>query len=188
MPHYQEYIFNQRLNWWIRFQEKNGQSVTESLASLYTVHVPANSLQLCSTLCDPNYGLQPTRLLCPWDFPGKNTEVAMPPTGDLPNPETEPMALALSGRSFTISATWEAPLYTDGELNPRDKILGETEKDSFIALQGKGSHTGLPPWKLCVSTPENLMRVFITVGQMLGLTRSRRVVCLLILMTFSVPF
>ena len=53
MQHYQEYIFNQRLNWWIRFQEKNGQSVTESLASLYTVHVPAKSLQLCSTLCDP---------------------------------------------------------------------------------------------------------------------------------------
>ena len=69
----------------------------------------------------------------------------MPPTGDLPNPETEPMTLALLGRSFTISATWEAPLYTDGELNPRDKILGETEKDSFIALQGKGSHTGLLP-------------------------------------------
>ena len=26
-----------------------------------------------STLCDP-HGLQPTRLLCPWDSPGKNTE------------------------------------------------------------------------------------------------------------------
>ena len=28
----------------------------------------------CSTLLWPN-GLQPTRLLCPWDFPGKNTGV-----------------------------------------------------------------------------------------------------------------
>ena len=28
--------------------------------------------QLCLTLCDR---LQPTRLLCPWDFPGKNTGV-----------------------------------------------------------------------------------------------------------------
>ena len=26
------------------------------------------------TLCDP-HGLQPVRLLCPWDFPGKNTGV-----------------------------------------------------------------------------------------------------------------
>ena len=30
--------------------------------------------QLCPTLCDP-HGLQPTRLLCPWDFPGKDTGV-----------------------------------------------------------------------------------------------------------------
>ena len=29
--------------------------------------------QLCPTLWP--YGLQPTRLLCPWDFPGKNTGV-----------------------------------------------------------------------------------------------------------------
>ena len=33
--------------------------------------VHAKSLQ-CPTLCDP-HGLQPTRLLCPWDTPGKNT-------------------------------------------------------------------------------------------------------------------
>ena len=31
------------------------------------------SLQSCPTLCDPI--LQPTRLLCPWDSPGKNTGV-----------------------------------------------------------------------------------------------------------------
>ena len=28
--------------------------------------------KLCPTLSRP-HGLQPTRLLCPWDFPGKNT-------------------------------------------------------------------------------------------------------------------
>ena len=33
----------------------------------------AKSLQSCPTLW--TYGLQPTRLLCPWDFPGKNTRV-----------------------------------------------------------------------------------------------------------------
>ena len=41
----------------------------------------AKSLQLCPTLCDPMEALQPARLLCPWDFPGKNTGVgchAMP--------------------------------------------------------------------------------------------------------------
>ena len=30
--------------------------------------------KLCLALLRP-YGLQPTRLLCPWDFPGKNTGV-----------------------------------------------------------------------------------------------------------------
>ena len=30
--------------------------------------------QSCLTLCNP-HGLQPTRLLCPWDSPGKNTGV-----------------------------------------------------------------------------------------------------------------
>ena len=34
----------------------------------------AKSLQSCPTLCDP-HRWQPTRLLCPWDSPGKNTGV-----------------------------------------------------------------------------------------------------------------
>ena len=39
----------------------------------YWVYVHAQSLRLCLTL-RPN-GLQPTRILCPWDSPGKNTGV-----------------------------------------------------------------------------------------------------------------
>ena len=34
----------------------------------------AKSLQSCLTLCNP-MDKQPTRLLCPWDFPGKSTGV-----------------------------------------------------------------------------------------------------------------
>ena len=38
------------------------------------------------------YGLQPTRLLCPWDSLGKNTGegVPCPPPGDLPDPGIKP--------------------------------------------------------------------------------------------------
>ena len=36
--------------------------------------VCAKLLQSCSTLCNP-YELEPTRLLCPWDPPDKNTRV-----------------------------------------------------------------------------------------------------------------
>ena len=42
------------------------------------------------------------------------------------------------------------PLYPDTELNLGDRVLGEVEKDSFIALPGKGGHSGLMPSKLCV--------------------------------------
>ena len=40
------------------------------------------------------YGLQPARLLCPWDFPGKNTGVGccFLIQGDLPNPGVKPMS------------------------------------------------------------------------------------------------
>ena len=44
--------------------------------------------QLYLTLCDP-MDCSPTKLLCPWNSPGKNTGVD-PPPGDLPNPGIEP--------------------------------------------------------------------------------------------------
>ena len=35
----------------------------------------AKSLQSCLTLCDPRDPMDPSRLLCPWESPGKNTGV-----------------------------------------------------------------------------------------------------------------
>ena len=63
----------------------------------------------CPILCDPmdcSQGLQPTRLLCPWDFPGKNTGAGchfLTP-GDLPNPRIEPMSPALANGFFTTES------------------------------------------------------------------------------------
>ena len=54
--------------------------------------------------------LWPSRLLCPWNFPGKNTRVGwLPvfPPGDLPHPGIEPASLAsssLAGGFFTTAA------------------------------------------------------------------------------------
>ena len=55
----------------------------------------SNSLRL--------HGLQPTRLLCSWNFPGKNTGVGCHycPPGGLPNPGIKPVSSALAGRFFT---------------------------------------------------------------------------------------
>ena len=48
------------------------------------------------------YGLQPTRLLCPWNSPGKNTGVGLPCPlpGDLPNSGTESRFPALQADSL----------------------------------------------------------------------------------------
>ena len=80
----------------------------------------AKSLQLCPTLCEP-YGWQPTRLFCPWDFPGKNTgggyHFLLP--GIFPTQASDPCVLvqpALAGGFFTTSATWEAQVET-GSVN-----------------------------------------------------------------------
>ena len=52
------------------------------------------------------HGLQSARLLCPWDFPGKNTWVGkffplFPSIGDLPDSRIKPASPALTGGFFT---------------------------------------------------------------------------------------
>ena len=47
------------------------------------------------------HGLQPARLLCPWDSPGKNTGVGCHALlGDLPNPGIEPRSLTMQKDSL----------------------------------------------------------------------------------------
>ena len=46
------------------------------------------------------------------------------------------------------------PLYTGAKSSPGDRVLGEVEKDSFIALPSKGRHTRLLPPKNSVSHPQ----------------------------------
>ena len=41
----------------------------------YHLTTGVQSLSHVQLFCDPNHGLQPSRLLCPWYFPGKNTGV-----------------------------------------------------------------------------------------------------------------
>jgi len=60
-----------------------------------------------------SYVLEPTRLLCPWDPPGKNTGVGCYASSRVssPHPGTKPMYLttpALAGGFFMTRTTWEA--------------------------------------------------------------------------------
>ena len=45
------------------------------------------------------------------------------------------------------------PLCTSTKLNLRDRVLGKVEKNSFIALPGKGDHSRLLPWITMNSHP-----------------------------------
>ena len=57
--------------------------------------IVTNSLQ--------SQGLQPTRLLCPWNSPGKNnwSELPYPSPGDLPDPGIEPGSPTLQADSLS---------------------------------------------------------------------------------------
>ena len=60
------------------------------------MHVCSAS-QSCQTL--QRHGLEPTRFLCPWNFPGKNTGVGLPfpSPRNLPDPGIEPASPTLAG-------------------------------------------------------------------------------------------
>ena len=64
--------------------------------------------QLCLTL--QPHGLQPTRLLHPWDFPVKSTwsGLPFPSPGTLPNPGIEPASPALTGGFFATEPPGKA--------------------------------------------------------------------------------
>ena len=63
--------------------------------------------QSCPTLLRPQ-GLQPIRLHCPWDIPGKITRVGHHSLPDLGIKHTSLASPAFAGRFFIISATWGA--------------------------------------------------------------------------------
>ena len=106
--------------------------------------VCAKLLQWCLTL--RLHGLQPARLLYPWDSPGKNTGVGCHALlqGILSYLGIEPASLmspALAGRFFTTSATWEA----QRAVSKRNHLR------NIFTLR---SHRGLPAMVLVIKTTQ----------------------------------
>ena len=62
-----------------------------------------------------------------------------------------------------------APLCTGAKSNLRDRVLGEVEKNSFIALPGKGGHNGLLPLKTMCPNPGEFGEEFYGNGSRAGL-------------------
>ena len=83
----------------------------------------------------------------------------------LPLPVTVYLAEVLPGllgtdSTLPIVMPKSQPLCTCAELPLRNRVLGEVEKKSFIALPRKVGYRGSFPQNLCVSTQEDLMRHF----------------------------
>ena len=55
--------------------------------------------------------------------------------------------------------------WANTELNLGDRVLGEPEKNSFIALPGKGGHSRLMPSQLCILTWRGAERSCIAMVQ-----------------------
>ena len=67
------------------------------------IHMPMHTCK-CSQLCPTLqlHGLQPAKLLCSWNFSGKNTRgLLFPPPGDYRDPGIKRASPVLVGRFFT---------------------------------------------------------------------------------------
>ena len=80
-------------------------------------------IQSCPTLCDPT-DYSPARLLCPWDFPGKNIGVGchFVSPGDLPDPGMEPGSPAVLGGFFTTVPLGSIPLIYSSVQSSRSVV------------------------------------------------------------------
>ena len=87
----------------VKYSKRKEETMQDDLHILRAVCV---CVFTCSVMSDSllPHGLQPTRLLCSWNFPGNNTGLSCPTPGDLPDPGIKPASLgslALADRFFT---------------------------------------------------------------------------------------
>ena len=100
----------------------------------------------CSVVPDSLWpqGLQPIRLLCPWDFPGKDTGVDFPgkdsSPGDLPDPGIIPGSPALQADSLP-SELWGKP--TDMRAEAK-KLTGKKSNPTHQQINGLKLHRVRP--------------------------------------------
>ena len=97
-----------------------------------------------------SHGLLPARLLCPWNFPGKNTEwVAISYSRDLPDPEIKLAYLlspALAGGFFMLLFTAVAAAAKSLQLCPTlcDPIDGSPPGFPSLGFSRQEHWSGLP--------------------------------------------
>ena len=144
--------------------EMQGRGINQELR--INLHMLCSCLvtKSCPTLLYP-HGLQPTRLLCPWDFPGKNTGVGchlpflFP--GDRPNPGIKPMSPALQADFFFLFFffTTEPP---GKHLHTLLNIKQITNKDLLYSTENCAQHSN----NVCEKTiPKEWIQLYVWASQ-----------------------
>ena len=142
-------------------------------------------------------GLQPTRLLCPWGYPSKNTGVGCHflLQGNLSDPGIKPESPALTGRFFTtetpgtpqirklllhkpnrINTETATPVYTITKcLDVKDKEIHENRKRKMTPIPPMGRRTRLNSWLL--TRDDGGHRQWNDVGQVSKEKRNKKEKC-----------
>ena len=110
----------------------------------------------CSVMLDPlqPHGLQPTRLLCPWDFSrqGYWSGLPFPSPGDLPDPGIEPGSPALQTDSLPSELPGKPPKRKKN-LKRQRVAHGPTVGPAYpSSSHGGGAGAGFCPRALAVAT------------------------------------
>ena len=86
--------------------------------------------------------MQPSRLLCPWDSPGKNIGVGLPfpSPGDLPYPEIEPRSPALQADSICILSSQDFVLTGTADDIEGECLFYEEELSNRAVKERMGCH------------------------------------------------
>ena len=107
------------------------------LLSLYFCSLVAQLYLTLSRL----HELKPTRLLCPWCFPDKNTRVGCHflLQGIFSTQGSKPCLLHQQVNSLPLS-TWEAPLYTDHTVKTSQFYLESLSVDCWVKQRGSSQN------------------------------------------------
>ena len=126
------------------FWKTNHGQTLESVAAGGGVGMRVRCVHVCSVVSDFlwSYGLEPSRLLCPWDSPGKKnwSGLQFPTPEDLPDPRDQTCVSCMVGRFFTTEPGGK-PMEGNRDEMPSDTVPTRM----MLRLRSSQGYPG--PWR-----------------------------------------